>query len=130
MAEFDLRRARRYGVSVPVSYWWSASQGPIHSCAGETRDISDSGVSVAAAGECPPIGASIQVTVPLPRLREEGPGMRLLGEGTVVRVENADTPSATPVKIFAASVHFYPERSDDLMEPKRVAGEKLQSIVQ
>lgn len=130
MADFDPRRAKRYEISVPVSYWWSASKGPIHSSLGETRNISDSGVLVAAAGECPPTGASIQVTVLLPRLREEGPGMNLHGEGTVVRVENADTPSSKPVKVFAASVHFYPERPDELEEPRREVEEKLRIIVQ
>lgn len=129
LADLHLRRARRYEVSAPVSYWWAASKGPIHSSAGETLNISDSGVLVAAS-ECPPMGASIQMTVLLPRLRDKGFGMKLHGEGMVVRVENGDTPLSAPAKAFAASVQFYPETSDQPEKLKRDGVEKLKTTVQ
>ena len=79
MADLYLRHANRYEVTAPVSYWWSSPKGPVHSAAGETRNISHSGVLV-AAGECPPIGSAIQMTIQLPRLRGGGFGMKLQGE--------------------------------------------------
>lgn len=130
MVDLYLRHANRYEVTVPVSYWWSLPKGPIHSGAGETRNISQFGVLV-AAGECPPIGAAIQMAIQLPRLRGPGLGMKLQGEGTVVRVENTGTATESkPARAFAASVLLYPEKSEKLEQPDVSNDEELKNTVQ
>jgi len=130
MADLYLRHANRYEVAAPVSYWWSSPKGPIHSGKGETRNLSHSGVLV-ATGECPPIGASIQMTILLPRIRGSGIGMKLHGEGVVVRVEDsATTVASKPAGAFAATVQFYPETSEKSQQPDVRADEKLKTTVQ
>ncbi len=130
MADLYLRHANRYEVTAPVSYWWSSPKGPVHSAAGETRNISHSGVLV-AAGECPPIGSAIQMTIQLPRLRGGGFGMKLQGEGMVLRIENAGTTTESkPVSVFAASVMFYFETSEKSEQPDVSGDEKLKTTVQ
>lgn len=105
------RNSNRYELTAPVSYWWSSSKGPTHSGMGETRNISHCGVLV-AAGECPPIGAAIQITVHLPHRRSPGVCMKLEGEGKVLRVENSNrNVESNPSRAFAASVQFYFETS-------------------
>jgi hypothetical protein len=114
MPDLHPRRAHRYQVATPVSYWWLAPKGPVHSGNGKTRNISQSGVLVATS-ECPPSGAAIQMTIRLPRLSGSGHGMKLYGEGTVVRIEDTGFGfDSEPTKVFAASVQFYPEKSEQL----------------
>jgi hypothetical protein len=117
MVDLYQRHANRYEVTTPVSYWWSSSRGTTHSGTGETRNISHCGVLV-ATGECPPIGAPIQITVHLPHRRSPGVGMKLEGEGKVLRVENADRAvECEPGSLFAASVQFYFEASIQREQP-------------
>lgn len=126
MADLYLRHANRYEIATPISYWWTSSEGPIHSSKGETRNISPSGVLVAAE-ECPPIGASIQMRMRLPSLRGTGFGMKLYGEGRVVRSERVETSLGSRAsRFFAASVHFYPENSE---RPVVSSDEKFKSTV-
>ena len=128
MVDLYLRHANRYKVAAPVSYWWSSSRGPARTGAGETRNISHCGVLV-AAGECPPIGAAIQITVHLPH-RSAGAGMKLEGEGKVLRVENADgTVESNSGGVFAASVQFHFEASIK-PEQRYVSGERLKTTGQ
>src|SRR5664279_5669271 len=82
----ELRRTNRYSVSAPVHFWWLKLDGLSESCVGETRDISSSGVFVLAA-LLPPVGASLQLDVLLPAIREDSTGVRLHGEGVVVRCQ-------------------------------------------
>jgi len=128
MADLYLRHANRYEVAAPVSYWWSSKRGLVHSSTGETRNISDCGVLV-GVGECPPVGAAIQMTIQLPRLRGNGLGMKLHGEGKVVRVDDAETTAESrSKKVFAASVHFYFERSEGAEGPD-LKSELMKTVV-
>jgi len=130
MPDIRPRRAHRYQVVTPVLYWWASSGGPVHAGSGQTRNISQSGVLV-AANECPPAGASIQMTLGLPRLPGNGQGMKLHGEGVVVRVHDADVVSdCKPARVFAASVLFYPDRSERSEQPDPIGIEEFSSNLQ
>lgn len=111
MVDLYLRQENRYQLTAPVSYWWSCSKGQIREGSGVTRNISQAGVLV-VTNECPPAGTPIQIAVFLPRLQGEGHGMKLHGEGTVLRVEDAEASAAKKgAESFAAAVRFYPELS-------------------
>jgi hypothetical protein len=109
MTDLQLRQANRYRLSAPVSFWWYPPEGSVKSSEGVTQDISHAGVLV-MAHECPPAGVQIQLTVLLPGLRDKSKGMKLHGEGVVVRLENSKDGSDSSGSLgFAASVQFYPE---------------------
>lgn len=103
------RHGTRYEVAAPVTFWWLCADGSIHSGEGVTRDVSNRGVSVIAK-ECPPVKALIQMTIALPGSWENGRGITLHGEGTVVRVGNSEGATGPrPSSEFAALVQFYSE---------------------
>jgi hypothetical protein len=104
MRELGSRREHRFRLTAPATFWWTCGDGEIHRGEGVTRDISKGGVLVRAA-ECPPVGAPIQITVSLPRLRDGRYGMTLSGEGIVIRViPNASVPEPACHDEFAAAV--------------------------
>lgn len=129
MAELFMRHTSRFEIVAPVSYWWPSPTGALHSSKGETRNISQRGVLVAAE-ECPPLGSPVQLTIRLPRLREKGLGMRLEGEGMVVRVQDTSNSHLLgPTQAFAVSVQFYLEKSEQQERRKRSGVEKLTVMV-
>jgi hypothetical protein len=98
-------------------FWWVPAKGSLLSSMGVTRNVSNSGVLIAAS-ECPPVGAVVQVEVLLPRIEGNGYGMKLHGEGIVVRMETAICADlAEQPYAFAASVQFYPEQVDAAEQP-------------
>jgi len=105
----ELRKAKRYRLSTPALFLWAPQEGKSQSGEGVTRDINASGVYV-LTNSLPPVGALIQLDIPLPKLEEPGFGMSLAGEGVVLRVEPRGSQGAgTSEAGFAASVQFYPE---------------------
>ena len=56
----------------------------------------------------PPAGVRLQLDILLPKLDESGPGLRLNGEGVVLRTCAEGTERG-----FAASVQFYPEPPEE-----------------
>lgn len=130
MVESHVRRANRYEITAPVSYWWSLRKGPMHSGHGEMRNISHSGVLVATT-ECPPLGTVVEMSVVLPRVRGNGNGMKLHGEGIVLRLQDVSAPTESGLtKGFAASVHFYPELPDAPEDQQLSRIENLKKTVQ
>lgn len=127
MTSWQLRHARRYSIAIPAYFWWSSGDRPIRAAQGTTRDISIDGVLVAAAA-CPPEGARVRLEIRLPRFRGSGYGIKLQGEGRVVRVEPGE--QAIPgegTKGFAASVQFHPRRADPAEEPRGCVGENTEA---
>jgi hypothetical protein len=124
MANPQMRQSTRYRVAAPVSFFWSCSGSEGQGGEGVTIDISKCGVWI-VSDVAPPLGASIQVTVTLPRIKGSQRGVRLEGEGVVVRSENSATKSDSGCPPnFAASVLFYPEQWEDadlLDSPNHVA---------
>lgn len=107
------RKTTRYQLTSPATYWWGPKGGQRIANRGVTRDISTAGVFIFAQ-EQPPVGARIELEILLPSLENIGPGVRLYGEGLVLRVERENHNNTG----FAASVEFAPETCDDETTPK------------
>ena len=82
----ELRRIRRYYVEAPAFFSWKDSDGSSQAAEGMTRDISTRAVFVLARN-CPAAGNRLHIDVLLPSLRSKKPGVRLRGEGVVLRVD-------------------------------------------
>jgi hypothetical protein len=108
----ELRRNKRYILSAPVRFAWASHGGSIHNGEGITRDINEFGAYV-LTDNLPSVGALIDLDVLLPNREDFAPGMRLYGEGKVIRCEpNGNKDTGTREGGFAASVQFYPEPSE------------------
>jgi hypothetical protein len=119
MTDLEMRRAKRYGLTAPVDFWWPSTEGSVQASRGVTKNISSCGLLV-VANQCPSAGSPIQLTVFLPRRHGGGLQLELHGEGTVVRVErNSTTPRGELQSGFAASVQFYPELPDASEHPDK-----------
>src|SRR5664279_1052431 len=103
----ELRNANRYRLNVPAVFWWPGVDGFSEHGEGITTDISSSGVFVLTTA-LPPLGTRIELDVSLPGVGDGSPGIRLNGEGFVLRLQ----PGPTGPVGFAASVQFYPENPD------------------
>lgn len=55
-----------------------------------TRDVSTAGAFVTAS-PCPPVGARVEIDILLPSINGTGVGVRLHGEGTVLRVDRSNS---------------------------------------
>ena len=82
----ELRRIKRYYVEAPAFFSWKDSDGSSQAAEGMTRDISTQAVFVLARN-CPAAGNQLRIDVLLPSLRSKKPGVRLRGEGVVLRVD-------------------------------------------
>jgi hypothetical protein len=104
-----IHRSKRFEISAPVTFWWSSPEGAVQSGSGTTRNISSSGVLVAAE-DCPALGVPIQVTIQMPGNADGDHEMKLSGEGVVIRVEGqGDSTPGDGLGRFAAAVQFYLE---------------------
>lgn len=111
----ELRRAKRYRLSAPALFLWAGQDGKPRNGQGVTRDINTSGVYV-LTDAMPPVGARVQIEIVLPKLAGSSPGMRLTGEGVVLRREaNGNKGVGTTEPGFAASAQFYPEATDAVL---------------
>src|SRR4051812_42003332 len=106
--EMQQRQANRYKSSAPTLYRWSSSEGLSRGGEGKTLDISTCGVFVLAVS-CPPVGTPIKLEVWLPKLHNASPGVRLYGEGQVIRIDRDIKRSG-----FAATVNFQAEGSEEV----------------
>jgi hypothetical protein len=102
------RQANRYKSSAPTLYRWSPSEGQSREGEGKALDISTCGVFVLAVS-CPPVGAQIDLEVWLPKLHDASPGVRLHGQGQVIRIDRDIKRFG-----FAATVDFQAEGSEEL----------------
>jgi hypothetical protein len=119
----ELRKSKRYQLSAPAHFMWAPKDGKPQSGQGVTRDINTFGVYV-QTNALPPAGALVQVEIVLPRLVDAGPGMRLTGEGIVLRREadSAKGISATGGG-FAATMQFYPEATESVLSHLKSSGQ-------
>jgi hypothetical protein len=62
----ELRRARRYLLSVPALFTWAPPDGKPRNGKGVTRDINALGVYV-QTDSLPPVGARVQMEILLPQ---------------------------------------------------------------
>jgi len=101
----DLRRAKRYPLSAPVSFWWERADGILQEGRGTTLNISGLGVFIVATLS-PPAGMHVEVEVSLPAAIGAPKAIQLHGEGRVVHVGRRGSESG-----FAAAVLFQAQSS-------------------
>jgi hypothetical protein len=114
----ELRRAKRYRLSVPALFTWATQGGKPRNAKGVTRDINALGVYV-QTDSLPPVGARVQIEIVLPKLADSSPGMHLQGEGTVLRCESEEATK----RGFAASALFYPEATEAVLSQLKASGQ-------
>ena len=114
----ELRRAKRYQLSVLALFTWAPQEGKPRNGKGVTRDINALGVYV-QADSLPPAGARVQMEIVLPKLADSSPGMHLQGEGIVLRCESGDATK----RGFAASALFYPEATEAVLSQLKASGQ-------
>jgi hypothetical protein len=114
----ELRRAKRYGLSVPALFTWAPQKGKPRNGKGVTRDINALGVYV-QTNSLPPVGARVQMEIVLPKLAGSSPGMHLQGEGIVLRCESGEATK----RGFAASALFYPEATEAVLSQLKASGQ-------
>lgn len=85
----ELRKIKRYYVQAPAVFFWKDSDGRAQTGEGTTRDISTAAVFVKSR-DCPSAGDQLRLKVLLPSLSGR-PGVRLHGEGIVLRVDRAES---------------------------------------
>jgi len=103
----ELRKARRYRLSVPAFYCWERADGILQEAQGITRDISSRGVFI-LGDALPPAGAHLELNVYLPSLSGTPRSVQLNGEGAVLRAGGAEVGQSG----FAVEVIFHTESSD------------------
>lgn len=106
--KIELRRVTRYRLVAPAHFWWGTAEQIGGNRKGMTRDVSTAGAFLTAS-LCPPVGARVEIDILLPRMNGTAVGVRLHGEGTVLRVDHVNSKA----KGFAAALHFYPEAPDE-----------------
>jgi len=82
------RTLPRHRLEMPTTFTWTDERGLRQSAKGVTRDISAGGVFV-EADTPPPVGLPVRLEIVLPPLRKDVPGIRLLTESRVLRVQPA-----------------------------------------
>jgi len=96
----ELRKAKRYPLRVPVTFWWERGDGISQEVRGTTLDISARGMFI-ACHLLPLPGVHLQVEVYLPSVNGIPNLVQLHGEGTVVRAGGKGSESG-----FAAETVF------------------------
>ena len=114
----ELRRAKRYRLSVPALFMWALQDGKPRNGKGVTHDINALGVYV-QTDSLPPVGARVQMEIVLPKLADSSPGMHLQGEGIVLRCESGEATK----RGFAASALFYPEATEAVLSQLKASGQ-------
>jgi hypothetical protein len=113
----ELRRAKRYHLSVPALFMWALQDGKPRNGKGVTHDINALGVYI-QTDSLPPVGARVQMEIVLPKLADSSPGMHLQGEGIVLRCESGEATK----RGFAASALFYPEATEAVLSQLKASG--------
>jgi len=79
------RKAIRFPLEAPISFWWMDS-GVVKRSEGRTRDVSERGAFVFAS-TCPPRGIQIGFKLYLPAVPGSEHKTRLEADGQVIRVK-------------------------------------------
>jgi hypothetical protein len=87
----ETRKAVRFPVKARVVYKWVDQAGTQRAGEGGTVNISENGALVSSP-EAPPEGASLQLTLFLPPVSINLPGVTVLMDGRVVRIEKSERP--------------------------------------
>jgi hypothetical protein len=98
----ERRTALRYPLRLPVVFSWQDDAGRVHGCDGYCRDLGSRGIYVTAQ-LVPPLGASVEMNVFLPRPGHSTRPSEIHAIGRVVRSEQQAPASEVPG--FAAMNH-------------------------
>ena len=98
----ERRTALRYPLRLPVVFSWQDETGRVHGCDGYCRDLGSRGIYVTAQ-LVPPLGASVEMNVFLPRPGHSTRPSEIHAIGRVVRSEK-QTPVSEAAG-FAAMNH-------------------------
>lgn len=79
------RATIRFPLEAPVAFWWTDRNGKRRDGEGSSRDLSERGAFVFATA-CPPVGARVELKIPLEGLRDT---TEIELVGCVIRVELA-----------------------------------------
>src|SRR5580692_6261683 len=98
----ERRTALRYPLRLPVVFSWQDEAGRVHGCDGYCRDLGSRGIYVSAQ-LVPPLGASVEMNVFLPRPGHSTRPSEIHAIGRVIRSEQQTPSSENPG--FAAMNH-------------------------
>jgi hypothetical protein len=98
----ERRTALRYPLRLPVVFSWQDDTGRVHGCDGYCRDLGSRGIYVTAQ-LVPPLGASVELNVFLPRPGHSTRPSEIHAIGRVIRSEQRTPSSENPG--FAAMNH-------------------------
>ncbi len=98
----ERRTALRYPLRLPVVFSWQDDAGRVHGCDGYCRDLGSRGIYITAE-LVPPLGASVEMNVFLPRPGHSTRPSEIHAIGRVVRSEQ-NTP-VSEIAGFAAMNH-------------------------
>jgi hypothetical protein len=88
------RRTLRFLLQTAVTFWWTNGDGQPRQGEGRSRDVSEHGAFVFAP-ICPPVGASVALTIDLEGISDEIGPLPVEVEGEVLRVEQSAAESGT-----------------------------------
>jgi hypothetical protein len=103
----EQRGAVRYPVRAVVLFKWTDADGVGLQDGGFTRDISTAGLFVYCK-RLPPVKTAVSMEVVLPLFEAPHPGLRLIGQGVVVRVEEKKKETGFAAKIYLDSGNIDP----------------------
>jgi hypothetical protein len=98
----ERRTALRYPLRLPVVFSWQDDAGRVYGCDGYCRDLGSRGIYVTAQ-LVPPLGASVEMNVFLPRPGHSTRPSEIHAIGRVIRCEQRTPVSEAPG--FAAMNH-------------------------
>jgi hypothetical protein len=98
----ERRTALRYPLRLPVVFSWQDDAGRVHGCDGYCRDLGSRGIYVTAQ-LVPPLGASVEMNVFLPRPGHSTRPSEIHAIGRVIRSDEKTPASDAPG--FAAMNH-------------------------
>lgn len=84
----ERRKATRYELCLPAMFTWQGQAELVLHGDGFTRDVGATGVFIETRTRLP-VGACVQIEICLPSLNSNTASRRVIGEGCVVRFEDA-----------------------------------------
>jgi len=91
----ESRRAVRFPIKARAVYKWVDQAGRQHVEEGRTLNISETGALVSSLDGPPPTGANLQLKFFLPPVSPKLPGVTMLMDGRVVRIEESERLNCT-----------------------------------
>ena|SRR5580698_7748741 len=85
------RRAIRFPLEAPVTFWWNDTFGTRREGEGRSRDISESGAFILTR-TCPPVGTRVGLKILLEEAAETTRAIRVEIDGHILRIDEISSP--------------------------------------